>query len=712
MSKLVRKFAILLICTVGLSGCFEDTIKEIVDSKFPPVDAQQYRNKAIATASSSLDEMDSPDVAAVLQIEDIRQALRSTHILTKANVKNVRIEGDSQLLLADIDIAGVFTSSMFPEMDSDSASILDSLKPNLVGVLKIGASITSAVAADSGPDLSLEFQVLPLFRELRIEELTVAENVELAEPADFIAGVINMFADNISGELSRAKFAKISVPASPVESLETTVDDSQTLDDGTKIDVSLRGKPVSFPFFANAISLRITDKNVAVLADLALIGEAVSEPSAPKPAPSFSDFTAKFDVRLGELVATSERPDVTWAAISKSSLSHLLNSGFEQANLCLDAEASVPRQEFSKKIEIPDENSIDCAPTKNCTSTRVCNQTNDCRQSEDCRQTNDCRQTADCRACLLRAPRICVPNFPSGQTCHGGHCIQNGLDPICQARKEGRRLDCERLKAGAETTCEAAKTGRRIDCERLKETRRLTCEAEKAAEGAVCEAGKVATKGLCETGKEALKRLSRTGNLANVDGFAQATGRLHICAPRVAFDPLLANVAMTLGIEGQADARVGVKWVSLDILGHVTCPANWTEHKDLEVTVPQQNVDVQSGLQYVRKGDSLWIVAEVRTSDLSVELRPKPRDLILQNYNMQFACPLIGGLLVRNASVVIIASEAVPELQGKFTFPGESRKFEFEIEPIVFDIPNLNEQGKTSVRSTEKAILVDLLFTQ
>jgi hypothetical protein len=43
--------------------------------------------------------------------------------------------------------------------------------------------------------------------------------------------------------------------------------------------------------------------------------------------------------------------------------------------------------------------------------------------------------TENCRHCLLRAPRICVPNFPTGQSCSGGHCIQQGNSPDCEIRK-------------------------------------------------------------------------------------------------------------------------------------------------------------------------------------------------------------------------------------------------------------------------------------
>ncbi|MBL4941866.1 MAG: hypothetical protein JKY81_09405 [Colwellia sp.] len=670
MRKIERTLVLLFLFTIGLSGCFQKTIKELVDNKFPPVDASQYREKAISTSAASLEVMESPDVAAVLRLDDIRKTLEETDILKKANVKNVRIKGDNQLLLADVQIDGIFTSSMFPNMDVESASFLDYLKPNLVGVLKIGASITSAVAVASGTDLSLEFQLLPLFREIRIEELTVTEGVELAKSADFIAGIINNFADNISGELSRAKFAKLTVPASPVESFETSTDDSKTLDDGSKIDVSQTGQQVSSPVFVKAIAFKINSKDISVLVDLAPNGETVSTPAVSGPVQEFSIFEAIFDRRLGELVATSERPDATWAALSKSSLSHLINTSFQQANLCIDVEATVPRQEFSEKVDIPDENTVDCTATRNCTPTRDCS-----FSGIECKQTRDCS---------------------GGHIDCGGYEWYQAPDKIrCEVEKKAWKVDCERIKSQNKGFCEVNKKAKSIDCERLKSQEKGICEIEKTGE-----------KLLCETGKEALKRLSRTGNIANVDGFAQAKGRLSICAHKVVFDPKLANLKMTLGIEGQADVRVGVKWVPLDILGHLMCPFQWSEHKDLKVTVPSQNFDVRSAVKYIPKEESFWITVEVDTSDLEVELRPNPRDLILKSYNMKLACPLIGGFLVNNASVVVVASEAVPELQGKFTFPGYKRKYEFEVEPIVFDIPNSKGQGKVFLKSTENALLI------
>ncbi|MBW9267907.1 MAG: hypothetical protein K1563_16045 [Candidatus Thiodiazotropha sp. (ex. Lucinisca nassula)] len=209
------------------------------------------------------------------------------------------------------------------------------------------------------------------------------------------------------------------------------------------------------------------------------------------------------------------------------------------------------------------------------------------------------------------------------------------------------------------------------------------CELEKKAEAIICEGEKSTAKALCETAKVGLHVLSRTGNLANVDGFAQAQGQLRVCVPKVVFDSTLSNLVMTLAVEGQVNASIGVEWVPLDIVGHVACVVPWTHDKDLKVTVPLQDVDIQSGLQYVEKDESLWITADVQTSDLKAEMKPKPRDLILTNYNMQLACPLLGSHLVTKATLLVAASEAIPELNGKFVFHGEKRRFEFEVEPIL-----------------------------
>ncbi len=678
MQRYLLRCFLGIVCAFALSGCFEETVKQLVDKQFPPVDVTEYRKAAVSSGVAALAVVQEADLAAVIPIEDLRKLLDNTTVLKIANVKSVSIEGDKQILFVDIDVDGVFTSAMFAGMDAKDAAMLDTMKPKLVGTLRLGASITSAIASGDSSNLSLEFHLLPLFREVRIKDLTFAGSVDLASPADFAAKLINEFADNISGELSRATFTKLKIPALPVGSISTAVKTSETSGDGTKVAVQVEGQPIASPLFVRAVAFRIKAESISILVDLART-EDLTPPIQNAPAETnFSEFDQMYETRLSELVSMGERPSSMWVALSKSSLSQAVNSSFEQANLCVDIQASVPREDFSNKIEIPDENSVECTPTKDCT------------QTTDCRQTNDCSQTEDCSACILRAPRICVPNFPTGQSCSGGQCIQRGNDLICEGRKEGRR----------------------IDCERLKETNRLACEADKATKKVACEAEKSGTKALCETGKEVLKRLSRTGNFANVDGFAQASGALRICVPKLAFASDLAKLTMSLGVGGSADARIGIKFVPLDIIGHATCPVEWTEHKDIAVSIPAQNVSVSSDLIFKNANGALLITANVETSKVQATLSPSPRDLIIKNYNMELACPLVGVAMetVRSSTLLLDASGAIPELNGKFELPGISRSFEFEVDPIKIEVPTTDLSAETLVEMGEKSVLLRVML--
>ena len=175
--------------------------------------------------------------------------------------------------------------------------------------------------------------------------------------------------------------------------------------------------------------------------------------------------------------------------------------------------------------------------------------------------------------------------------------------------------------------------------------------------------------------------------------------------PRVVFDATLTKADLPLGVEGRAAARVGIKWTPLDA-GHIVCYVRWTEHKDLVVSVPRQDIAIKADAQYLQRGETLWIVASVKTSDLKVELRPGPRDLILDSYNMQLSCPLINNPAVRSAALVLDAAGAVPELGGNFTFPEMSRNFEFKVEPMIIEIGEKKTKVRVSVRSTAGAILV------
>ncbi|UWQ25697.1 hypothetical protein K3553_04340 [Leisingera aquaemixtae] len=641
--RILSNIVLLLCLCVGLSGCFEEKIKSLVDKEFPPIEIAQQRATAVELGQKALVNLRDASFVASFDMNDIRAAIELLE-LEHYNVTDIKVEADQQMILVDLSVGGVFDSKVVPGLELDQAELLDLARPEIVGSLRFGVSIgTEIVESD------VLLRVLPIFSEVKFEKLELLGVLDIAKPAEFITAVVNKFSDNISGELTRAEFTKIRFPTSPVKEIDFTSSSSQGDDAGNSVDLRVEAKPLSEP-------IHIGQSAVLIQSDSVVIILVVSPTALPAPdvaefegSVEFADFQANFSAVISEMLPATEQPEGTWAVVAKGFLASVMNKAVNDSELCFSGNAVLAKQTFSEKIEIPDENVVNCTPDRNC------QQTNDCRQTEDCRQTNDCRQTGSCRACLLRAPFT-------------GHCIQHGNDPICEARKVGRRVDCERLKEQREAACEAGKVTRRLDCERLKETRRLTCEGEKAAE-----------KGLCEVGKEALKRLSRTGNLANINGGVQGTGSVEICVRKFLVSDDVSTLALSLDAEGSATAEASVKFVPLDIVGHLLCQFPFTEDKTVSVNIPRQGIDINSDLAFENTVDGLKITTETSASDIGAKISPSPRDLILQSYNMTLACAPVAGLL---HPINLSVGSVVPEMKGDISIPVDKITNEMIVEPF------------------------------
>jgi hypothetical protein len=57
--------------------------------------------------------------------------------------------------------------------------------------------------------------------------------------------------------------------------------------------------------------------------------------------------------RIGTAFKISDWPEYSWVAVTKAQVAELLNSSFLQAHLCLAASADIPKEEFTKKINMP-----------------------------------------------------------------------------------------------------------------------------------------------------------------------------------------------------------------------------------------------------------------------------------------------------------------------------------------------------------------------
>jgi hypothetical protein len=167
-----------------------------------------------------------------------------------------------------------------------------------------------------------------------------------------------------------------------------------------------------------------------------------------------------------------------------------------------------------------------------------------------------------------------VPNFPSGQSCSGGQCIQEGNDPTCELQKgaqnaayEADYQACLNLGPVYDAACEAQKATQNG----LYATRKAQFEADKAATKLACETKKTGLKAACEGLKGAVDALHHTGNVGNLDGSVSGTGDLQICLREVSFTKDLTSLSMKLQTAGSAGLDTSFKFTPLDVAGHVLC---------------------------------------------------------------------------------------------------------------------------------------------
>ncbi|MER9684688.1 MULTISPECIES: hypothetical protein [unclassified Mesorhizobium] len=684
-------------------------MEKVVNDRFPPVSPEQHRTEAISTAMSALAGMKDPNIAVGLSISDAAKIINSSELKSRFGIVNVTLRGDQQILFADVSLDKQFSDVDFPALDNDTRTTLNSWRPHFKGTITFGLGVTSASAQSENGNLNLSFHLLPLFKNIHVDKIDLAEKIDLTAAADMLIPLLNDYADNISGELSRADFAKVSFPAIPIDRMDPSRSISLDGPEEAAAKITISGNPISSPVYIRSVVWLIDADSFAAIAELAAVGsEPVAAADGAAGAVDFSRLDVEFTQRLSAGLSLPEAIKGEWIAVSKSLVADVVNAVVTQADLCIGASASIPDQSFSNKIEIPDETSIDCTPKMDCTPTKDCTPTADCTQTQDCSQTRDCSQPHDernCHACLLRAPRVCF--FGS---CSGGQCIKEGNDPFCEAQKAaqndayaGSRLKCEAEKAAARGECEAAKSGRKFDCEKNKAASKVQCEGQKEAARLACEAEKTGKKALCETAKEGLKRISRLGNVANVDGKVGGSGTLSVCIKKLSLSHSLDNLSASLSVSGQASADFGIKYVPLDIAGYLVCQVPWTENKHLDVRLPTQELGLSSQISLDMTTTPPKLKAVFKTSALAVKMRPGPRDLILQSYNMRLSCLPVNGLL---DPVVVEASRAIPELNGDFELAGQERAFELVLTPTTFEIEGTSMSATTSYQATEKALVV------
>lgn len=624
--RIVRLFFITMLLVL-LGGC-GDPITKLVNERFPPVNVDEQRVKAIEATALALKSVYAANIAASVRMEDLEKALYSED-MKKSGVSKLKLEGDEQLVRVQVEFKRSFTETDAPD-DEKLRNALKTLKPEVEGSIDFYFGIAGGVAS-IGPDGKplLQLRLLPSLSRVEVSKLKVAEKIDATVAADWIAGLLTKYRDNISGWLTRDPMTAISLPVASPE----PIDLSQSFSvegAGSKFQVNVSTKPIVAPVKFIALAWLIDDTKLTAVVQFAPL-EWKPQETTSKIENSFAGIKGQIEGIVRDSFGASEVKE-SWVGIRKELIATSLNSVVAQASACVQTSGR-SQQKQETKIPMPNPDSMSCDSDRDCQSKRECS-------------FNSNKDTRDCDTCLISRPVICVPKVCAfggcvGGGCTGGGCIQRGNDPICEA-----------AKAGQNAIYLADANLRKADCDRLREMETGACKVEVAGQ-----------KLLCEAGKETLKALKRTGNFANLDMQADVqTDDVKVCMKDFSLSAGLDQVALKLGVSGTAQADIGLKFTPLDIVGHLACQWPWTDNKKFAATIPQQDLGINSTVAIITDGEKPQLKFAVAETEASVNISPGPTEYLLTSANLTLSCAGLNFI----KPLVVVATPFLPQLRGEF----------------------------------------------
>jgi hypothetical protein len=630
MKYILGLFVALAIGAVGYFILLEEPLAAQLNKHWSPVSVADQRQRAIDSTFSILHVTPEPALAAGTDFETVTKLLSPS--LSEQGVVALRLKGDHQLIRLEADFTRTFGPDDLPP-GNGGRDLIGRLKPRISGTVIAYFGITGSQTDSQTGMLSL--RLLPAVKSLFVKDVTLADKTDATATIAIVIAILNRYAENLTSVINRAPFLTVSVPASAANPINPADLFKPEISGTPDIKVSLVSKPVTIPLKVGNVAWLVQDDGIALFASL-----VPAEVKLITPPPATSTFDALqllFLERLKTALAISSLPKHVWVAASKAVLANIVNSAFHQAEPYLTVAGQVPTLSASQQISFADETTMNCTPKRECAQTRQC----DFPASHD---------TRDCSACILNNPF--------------GGCILRGNDPWCEAQK-----------ATQNTIYDADATAKKIDCERIKETNRFQCEAEKSGQ-----------KSLCEAAKEGLKRLARTGKFANIDESVGGPAAVRISIAKVQLSDDLAHFGLTLGASGSANFSVHIKFMPLDIVGHLACVADWTEDRDVRVTIVEQNIPINVNLAgKIINGKQVYS-GLVRDFGLKLHFQPSPMEVVLQSTNFMLACAPLAGLL---NGIEMNLSPLIPNLLEDFDYNQKAISFAFS--PVL---PNTKVLGK------------------
>jgi len=653
---------ILLAAALLLPGCGGEPVADALNKLFPPVSADDQRQKAIDSAAVTLGSMGSPNVAAAFSLKEVERLLLNDDLKAQG-VKSIELSGSEQLIEATLTFEKKFTEAD-ATADPSVAEVFKRLQPTLSGSVVAYLGL-SAVPPSTGSDTKMNFSLLPGVSRIHIEKVKLAGTLDLTSVGAAFAAFLSKYRDNLTGYLATQPFTTVSLP-SVAPAFQNPSDVLRIGDGGNDVTVTIDAKAPGSPGRVGAIAWLITDDVLAAVIEV--IPPGVAAPPAPAKDIDHTFLAIKGQI-LGVLNASFgvENLDVApnWVAVRKDLVAVTANTLVNQATACVSASGTA-HQKTETKVPMPSADDVNCTQ-RSCSSSRECT----FEASKD---------TRDCDTCILSRPVICAPDWLGGG-CTGGGCIQRGNDPICEVAKAAQNL-AYNIEAN----------GKKADCDRLKNQEILACQGEALVE-----------KTLCDAGRETLRVIKRaSGNLANIDVTTDvSTSDLKVCMTDFNLSPGLDKAAIQLHGSGSAAAKVDVDFTPLDIVGHLACQFPWSDAETFTAQLRDPNISFAADISLRSEPEHAVLDFNVQETTVKLEISPSPTEfLVLRPSMMTVSCS--GLNFIR--PLVVLLTPFVPTLRGEIDHKLKSQQVSLRAR-----LPQQEVNGivlKPELKPTEQALLL------
>ena len=236
------RMPVFVLCFL-LTGC-ADPLKEMLDEKFPPVDAETQRAKAVASLSQSLSRMELPGISIGLEIDELERVLASGETLD-SGIRSLKLSGNQQLLELRLEVDKSFSREDW-ETVAPVQQILGDSTLRLKADLMLSLGFALSAEPSDGEEGVFTLKALPAIGEIDIKKIDVStpggKNIDTPLLASAIETVINRYSGHLAGQLEKMSLLTTKIP---VQMIDTT-DPTGIIDagDDPKLKVTLRSNEI------------------------------------------------------------------------------------------------------------------------------------------------------------------------------------------------------------------------------------------------------------------------------------------------------------------------------------------------------------------------------------------------------------------------------------------------------------------------------------